>query len=56
MGRIGRDTKVWDEKGLQFPPFSASCSSKLSVLTSLLEGQVTVQSRAPRSNRSAVRR
>ena len=83
MGRIGKGTKVWDEKGLwgdyeigedcvigkfveigdgvkveglQFPTFSANCSSILSVrdpLMARLPG--TVQSIAPRSNRSARR-
>ena len=83
MGRIGKGTKVWDEKGLwgeyeigedcvigkfveiggrykveglQFPTFSANCSSDLSVRNPLLALHPgTAQSRAPGSNRSARR-
>jgi hypothetical protein len=56
MGKIGKGTKVWDEKGLQFPAFAAICSSRLSVRNPLLaQHPGTVQSRAPRSNRSSRR-
>ena len=72
MGRIGKGTKVWDEKGLwgdheigedceakefQSPPFSVSCSVTLSVRNPLLvRSPGTAQTRAQRSNRSAERR
>ena len=55
MGRIGKGTKVWDERGPRSPTSSAFYSSRLSVRTSYLIGQVTVQSRVPGSNRSARR-
>jgi hypothetical protein len=57
MGKIGEGTKVWDEKGLDHPTFSTNCSSMLSVRNPILtQHPGTVQSRAPRSNRSALRR
>ena len=51
---IGDGVKV---EGLQFPTFPTNCSVRLSVRNPLMiEHPGTVQSRAPRSNRSALRR
>ena len=84
MGKIGKGTRVWDEKGLWgdyeigedcvigkfveigdgvkvegpgFPSFPTICSVRLSVRNLIMpQHPGTVQSRAPRSNRSARRR
>ena len=47
MGKIGKGTKVWDEKGLHLPTFSVYCSSTLSV-RNLLLGQPLLYSPEPR--------
>ena len=56
MGKIGKGTKVWDEKGLDHPTYSAYCSSRLSVRIPLLaQHPGNVPTVAPRSNRSSRR-
>jgi len=55
MGRTDMITRVRDRGRPQLPNSSALSSLRLSVRTPFLVGQVTVQSRAPGSNRSVRR-